>query len=255
VNPSSVIGLGNTKAVREFEGSPLKQVDGEDNATKKDYTHISIILDRSGSMQSIRDDIVGGFNSFLGEQQTAPGQATLSLVQFDSTDPYEVVHQFKELQKVPELTRETFVPRGATPLLDALGRGINDLESQISGMEPPARPSKVVVVVITDGQENASQEFSKEQIQKMIENKQKLKDWQFVFLSADLDAIKDALAGGFKQGSTLAFDKTVKGTRGAWNSVSKNMIQMRCHAKKDFCFEESDRQAQKVENHRVQDLN
>jgi len=90
------------------------------------------------------------------------------LVQFDSQDPYEVIHRFKPIAEVPELTRETYVPRASTPLLDAMGRGIIDLEKSLSELSEADRPAKVVMVVVTDGQENASREFRKEQIEKMI---------------------------------------------------------------------------------------
>ena len=91
---------------------------------QSDYPHISVILDRSGSMEAIRDDIIGGFNAYIARQQAQPGQATLTLVQFDHQDPYEVVHQFRALASVPRLDCETFVPRGRTPLLDAMARGM-----------------------------------------------------------------------------------------------------------------------------------
>src|SRR6185436_3857887 len=99
---------------------------------KNDYTHISIILDRSGSMASIRDDTIGGLNSFLRDQKGQPGTATLTLVQFDTQDPYEVIQHFTPIDEVPQLTRESFVPRGGTPLLDALGRGVNDLDETLN---------------------------------------------------------------------------------------------------------------------------
>ena len=89
---------------------------------KKNYTHITIILDRTGSMESIRDDTIGGFNTFLKEQKKESGTATLTLVQFDSQDPFEIIYDFKDIKKIPKLTRETFVLRASTPLLDALGR-------------------------------------------------------------------------------------------------------------------------------------
>ena len=129
---------------------------------KNDYTHIVVILDRTGSMDSIRDDTIGGFNAFLSQQKAEPSFATLTLVQFDSQDSYEIVHRFKALDKVPDLTRETFVPRASTPLLDAIGRGINDLESSLANLAEDHRPSRVVMVIITDGAENASREFNKD---------------------------------------------------------------------------------------------
>src|SRR5688500_13259376 len=138
---------------------------------KEDYTHIAIILDRTGSMESIRDDTIGGFNAFLNAQKAETGVATLTLVQFDSQDPYEIVHRFKPLSEIPELTRETFVPRASTPLLDAMGRGINDLEKSLSDLPETERPSRVVMVTITDGQENSSRVFRKDQVGKMIRDR------------------------------------------------------------------------------------
>ena len=183
---------------------------------KSNYTHIAVILDRTGSMESIRDDTIGGFNAFLQQQKDTPGDATLTLVQFDSQDPYEVVHSFMEMKDVPELTRETFVPRAQTPLLDAMGRGINDLEHNLMKFGKEEKPQRVVMVIITDGQENASREFKKDQVQKMILEKQEQMDWQFVFLSADMDAINEALAQGIQPKSAMAFSKNKEGTRAAW---------------------------------------
>ena len=98
--------------------------------------------------------------------------ATLTLVQFDTQDPYEVIHKFKPIKEVPALTRETFVPRASTPLLDALGRGINDLESCLGQLKEEDRPARVVVVIVTDGQENSSREFRKDQIEKMVKDEE-----------------------------------------------------------------------------------
>ncbi len=215
-----------------------------------DYTHISIILDRTGSMESIRDDTIGGFNAFLGEQKKRPERATLTLVQFDTQDPYEVIHQFRPIAEIPELTREAYVPRASTPLLDAIGQGINDLEQRIAGMSQPERPSQVVMVVVTDGQENSSREFRMGQITRMIREKQDLNGWQFVFLSADLAAIEDAMAVGFKQASTLAFDKTAKGTAAAWAAMSTGISGYRSRGVDDVKFTEEDRKEAEAEGKR-----
>jgi hypothetical protein len=109
---------------------------------KSDYTHISVILDRTGSMGSIRDDTIGGYNAYLEKQQDEPGEATLTLVQFDTQDPYEVIHHFLPIKDVPNLTRQTYVPRGSTPLLDAIGRGINDLEQSLATLPDGGRPAR-----------------------------------------------------------------------------------------------------------------
>jgi len=217
---------------------------------KKDYTHLTVILDRTGSMESIRDDTIGGFNAFLSSQQAEPGEATLTLVQFDSQDPYEVIHHFKPIAEVPPLTRQTFVPRASTPLLDALGRGINDLEQSLGQKAEDERPARVVMVIITDGQENASREFRKEQIEKMIRDKQAKLDWQFVFLSADLAAIEEALSSGVSPSSAMAFDKDARGTQAAWSSASARIADYRAERSQGVAFTEEDRDQQASEKRR-----
>ncbi len=208
---------------------------------KQDYTHISVILDRTGSMEGIRDDTIGGFNTFLKQQQSEPGTATLTLVQFDSQDPYEVVHRFKPIGEVPELTRDTYVPRASTPLLDALGRGINDLEKCLGELNEDDRPSRVVIVVVTDGQENSSMEFRKDQIESMIKARTEKDEWQFVFLSADLAAIGDARAVGILADAILLFEKSGKGSASAWGLLSKSTAAYRSARKKKMEFEQDDR--------------
>jgi len=208
---------------------------------KNDYTHISVILDRTGSMESIRDDTIGGFNTFLQDQKKLPGTATLTLVQFDTQDPYEVIHRFKPIQVVPELTRDTYVPRASTPLLDAMGRGINDLEKSIADLKEEERPSKVVVVIVTDGQENSSREFRKDHIEKMIKEKTGKYAWQFVFLSADLAAIGDATDVGIQANAMLLFKKDGAGTADAWACLSERTSDFRSAKQKDVRFKPEDR--------------
>ena len=217
---------------------------------KKDYVHIAVILDRTGSMQSIREDTIGGFNAFLKKQQDEPGKATLTLVQFDSQDPYEVVHKFKPVAEVPELTTDTFVPRASTPLLDAMGRGINDLEESLAKIPDREKPSRIVMVVITDGQENASREFSRKQVESMIKAKQEKCDWQFVFLSADLSAITTALASGVKACAAMAFDKNAHGTSAAWLSASERISDFRAKRSSKVAFSDADRAQQDSEKGR-----
>jgi Mg-chelatase subunit ChlD len=212
---------------------------------KNDYTHISVILDRTGSMEDIRDDTIGGFNAFLGEQRAQKGKATLTLVQFDSQDPYEVIYRFKPIKEIAELTRETYVPRASTPLLDALGRGINDLEKSLAELAKKDRPGKVVFAVVTDGEENASREFTKKQVMKMIKEKTEKEEWQFVFLSADLGAIDEARDLGVSINASLAFEKDARGTKDAWNSLSKSAVKFRSGDQPDMAFEKKDRKQPK----------
>ncbi len=206
------------------------------------YTHISVILDRTGSMESIRDDVIGGFNAFLRQQQQQEGKATFTLVQFDSQNPYEVVHHWKDIKEVPELNRQTYVPRAATPLYDAIGMGINDLEASIAKLPESDRPSKVIMAIITDGQENSSKEFTKARVTQMITEKQKEHDWQFVFLSADLGAMQEAEDIGFSQSATLFFERSGEGSVKAFESLSKQMLEYRSGMKRRFAFDPDDQQ-------------
>jgi Mg-chelatase subunit ChlD len=206
-----------------------------------DSTHIAIILDRSGSMQSIRDDVIGGFNSFLETQRKEAGRATITVVQFDSENPYDVVTSFKPLAEAPELTRETYVPRAATPLFDALGRGINDLDAHLSALKAEERPGKVIFMVMTDGMENASVEFTKEGVQKLIKAKTDESGWQFVFLTADLAAMNEAAGVGFKNNSSLLFEKSARGSRQVWESVSQRTSEYRASRRDKMDFNPEDR--------------
>ena len=194
----------------------------------KDYTHIVVLLDRSGSMDDIRDDTIGGFNTFLKQQQEETGSATLTFVQFDSQDPYEVIHRFRAVKTVQALTRENYTPRAQTPLLDAMGRAISDLEESLAAIEPEGRPGQVLVAIVTDGMENASTEYTRDSILRMVERKKK-EGWTFVFLSADLDAIGEAHHLGIDRAATMLFEKTGGGSLRAWRKISKDASDARKH--------------------------
>ena len=209
---------------------------------KADYTHISVVLDRTGSMESIRDDVVGGFNAYISQQKAEPGSATVTLVQFDTQDPYEVIHRFKPIGEVPALTRETYVPRASTPLLDAMGRGINDLEQSVHALPEEERPDTVILVIVTDGHENSSKEFRKDQIEKMIREKSEKDGWQIVFLSADLAAIHEARALGIDPAAALLFAKDKQGNAAAWDSLSRGTAAYRARRAHKFGFQQDDRQ-------------
>src|SRR5687767_8818788 len=188
---------------------------GKESPMEPLSTHISVILDRTGSMEPIRDDTIGGYNAYLEKQKDKPGETTLTLIQFDSQDPYEVIYQFLPIQAVPNLTRETYIPRGFTPLYDAIGRGILDLDSSLANLSAEKHPKQVIMVIDTDGAENASHEFTKAQITRMIQEKQQQCDWQIVFLGADLTALDDAESSGIRATHVMAYDHTPEGKRAA----------------------------------------
>jgi len=208
-----------------------------------DRTHITVILDRTGSMADIRDDVVGGFNSFLAAQQALDAPATFTLVQFDSQDPYEVVQPFGPLAQARPLTRATYVPRASTPLYDAIGRGLIDLEASLGRLLVSERPAKVVFAIVTDGHENASREFSRERVLSMISTK-KSEGWSFVFLSADPTSFDDAAGLGVHDDARLLFHKTRKGNARAWSAMSSKMEQFRGGALENMHFDDKDRSDQ-----------
>ena len=158
---------------------------------RTDLTDITLVVDRSGSMEAIREDAQGGVNAFIREQAGQPGEALLTLVQFDTE--YEFIHRGVPIGQAPEYK---LVPRGATALLDAVGRAINETGERLAKMPEEDRPGLVVFVVMTDGLENSSKEFDKAQIKKMIQHQQDEFNWHFTFLGANQDAFAEAGAMG-----------------------------------------------------------
>ena len=211
-----------------------------------EQTHIAVILDRSGSMQSIRNDIIGGFNAFLHDQRDAGGETTLTLVQFDDKDPFELIHDFLPLEDTPDLDPETYIPRASTPLLDAIGRSINHLQKKIWSLPEDGRPEKVLILVITDGMENASREFNLADVRKMIVDRT-VDGWSFAFLSADLDAISEACSLGFAHNSVMGFDRHGQGFSKAMACASIKFSDVRQNQTSQVSFDESDRSRQNIE--------
>lgn len=146
----------------------------------ENLTEIACIIDRSGSMGHQMTDAIGGFNKFVENQKKEPGEANLTLVTFDTA--YDVVHDGLNLKEVPELTEKTCFARGATALLDAVGKTINTVGSRLKNMRGQDRPGKVIVVITTDGEENSSREFSTKQIQDMIAHQKDVYNWEFVYM-------------------------------------------------------------------------
>lgn len=195
--------------------------------TDHNLTHITFLLDRSGSMEEIREDAIGGFNSLLADQQAGPGRCSFTLAQFDSQDPAEIVHDTLPIQEVPQLTRETFKPRGGTPLLDAMGHLITHTGERLADLPEHERPGKVIFVVLTDGLENASHFHTRKQIFEMITHQREVYGWQFMFLGADQDAIAEARSYGMSDELAMSIGKTPRGTRFALRSTSKAMATIR----------------------------
>ena len=201
-------------------------------------TDISVILDRSGSMQSVVTDTIGGFNQFLSDQKAQPGDAVFSLVQFDHD--YEVIHASQPIADVPPLTSQTFVPRGSTALLDAIGRTINSTGARLAGIATADRPQKVICVIVTDGYENASKEFTRTQINDMITHQREAYSWEFVFLGANQDAIAEAAKIGIPLFAAMTNTLSAAGIGSTYRSVS-NYVSNTRSGMTNVAFSDDDR--------------
>ena len=206
---------------------------------KENYTHISMVLDRSGSMSSIREDTIGGFNVFLNEQKKVEGKATMTFAQFDNH--FDFIYQMKDIQDCEELNSETYVPRGMTALLDAIGRTITDTGIELEKLSEKERPEQVILVIITDGHENCSQEYTKDKINEMIKHQEDKYDWEVVYLGANQDAIKEGGAMGFSLDKSMTFDCSSDGIQGAYLSVATNTTKYRNKVSKGMDFSTDDR--------------
>jgi len=192
---------------------------------KKNLTEIAYILDRSGSMEPMVEPAIAGFNAFLKEQREAPGKALLTLALFD--DEYLVPCQRVPLEKVKKLDTKTYIPRGMTALLDAIGQTINDLGKRLEATPEAERPAQVIVAIFTDGLENASEKFSLNRISKMIGHQRKKYGWEFLFLAANQDAIATGMQMGISRESSGTVDFSNDGCQSSSASFNRKMKAMR----------------------------
>jgi hypothetical protein len=209
---------------------------------KKDYTDITLILDRSGSMRSVKDDTIGGVNQYVESQKNGPGECRFSLIQFD--DRYEVVYDGKLINEVEPLTEDTFVPRGYTRLLDAIGKTVNDTGRRLASMSEGNRPDKVIIVIVTDGNENYSKEFSWEQIRNIVDHQKVTYNWEFVFVGANQDAILSGNQLGIGRDRSLNYTANSIGTQSLYKSLATNTLEVRCGVKSDMSWTTNDIRAQ-----------
>jgi hypothetical protein len=215
---------------------------------KEGYTDISFILDRSGSMDIIANDTIGGYNTFIKGQRETEGKATFNLIQFDNE--YKVVYENLDIRMVPELTHKTFVPRSTTALYDAIGKTIVSNLHRFEKINEEDKPEKVIVVILTDGHENASHEFDQKQIFDMIKHQENKNDWEFVFLGANQDAMEVGHTLGVKRGSSMTYAASSRGVNKLFRSVTKKMSAYRTMKGSKLSgdyFDQKDRDDQKEE--------
>jgi uncharacterized protein YegL len=224
---------------------------------RRNYTHIVMVIDESGSMAPQRDDTIGGVNTFIAEQKEHPrdfwtGDRTLPAEKMVRADPpmkgtislytfggqVRQVYAMKHLASAPNLTSATYKPSGFTPLLDALGRAITETGDHLRGMRDDERPDKVIVLIVTDGHENASITYSKDQIARMVREQRDIYKWDFVFIGADINAIDEAAQYGISGAAAMQYDKG--STHSTYAVASANVMRSRVTGQ-SMAFNDADR--------------
>jgi hypothetical protein len=210
---------------------------------KQGLTHLIFVVDRSSSMSSIASEMVIGYNNFIKAQKETAGECAVSFYQFD--DQYDVVFERSALSEVKDLDNKTYVPRGSTALFDAMGRTINNYGKYLSDLPEDERPERILFVTITDGQNNASREFTLDQVANMVKHQTEVYKWDFVFLGSNIDSWAAGESFNIKASSTLQFANNAGSVKSAFDSLAKSTVMYRsCAVKADYSFEAADYAAQ-----------
>ncbi len=185
---------------------------------RKDLTELVFIIDRSGSMGGLESDTIGGFNNMVKKQQKEKGEAIVSTVLFDNA--YEVLHDQSDIEKIKALTGEEYYVRGSTALLDAIGMTISSIVKRQEHGISDFLPENTIVVIITDGHENSSQQYTLKEIKKLIKDAESNRKWEFVFLGANIDAVSVANDMGIREDNAANFSATHDGVRESYGIIS-----------------------------------
>lgn len=183
---------------------------------KRNLTEIIFIIDRSGSMYGLSDDTIGGFNGFLEKQKEVEGDAILTVVLFNDT--HMKLYDRTDLREVVPMTREQYAVGGGTALLDALGDTITETQKRHDKMPLDERPEHILCVITTDGYENSSTKYKKSQVREMIDHQREGHGWEFIFLGANMDAVKEAQSYGITNSATYIADSI--GTKTVYDAVN-----------------------------------
>ncbi len=191
---------------------------------KKDLTELFFIMDKSGSMESMVSDTIGGYNAFLEKQRKEEGQALVTTVLFNTN--YSTVHDRIDINQVPQMTENDYIPFGGTALLDAVGEGIRHVSEIHKYIREEDVPEQTIFVIMTDGYENSSRKYDNAQIKNMVNEKQNL-GWKFMFLGADIDAFSLADIYGFDRRNVASYRLNEKGMNAMYNTVSDRISRIR----------------------------
>ncbi|MCL2468283.1 MAG: VWA domain-containing protein [Micrococcales bacterium] len=199
--------------------SARRTTNDQHDETWDQRTEIVFIVDRSGSMCGLEADTIGGFASTLATLQADPGQARVTTVLFDHE--YELLHDRVDLAAVAPLTRDDYWVRGSTALLDAIGRTVDKIVRVQRSVARKYRADKVMVVIITDGQENSSRHYALFQVRDMVRRQQEKHGWEFLFLGANMDAIDVATSVGIRPTHATNYVPDARGTDLAWGAAAQ----------------------------------
>lgn len=197
-------------------------------------TEIIVLLDRSGSMENIRSDMIGGFGTFIDEQNDIPGRCDVSLYTFDTL--HETEYEAQPIEAVPKLKLN---PRGGTALFDAICMTIDKVGKRFQAMPDAKRPGKVVFMIITDGHENRSVRHGSAEVKQRVERQTQAYDWQFVFLGANIDAFDYADRMGVRTQSTRSYVADASGVNSMYGATSGAIGAYRRGLRKSVSFEPS----------------
>jgi len=202
--------------------------------TKENFTAIALIVDSSGSMMSVKTDTIGGINSFIDKQKESPGEVVVTQIHFkglfglsQQPNSCKTLYPLTPINNIKPLESKDYIPDGATALYDAIGSTIKDLGNQLALMEEQNRPSKIIVAILTDGEENASTIYKQEQIANIIKHQTEVYSWQFVFLGANQDAFDASNNIGISPANTLQYCSSSIGTASAFAQLSNSVTRTR----------------------------
>ena len=195
---------------------------------KNDLTELVFILDRSGSMQNLTDDTIGGFNSLIEKQRGEKGECLVSTVLFNSAS--SVLYDRVPLDKIPEMTRRDYSAMGNTALVDAIGGAIHHIGNIHKYARAEDVPQHTLFVIITDGMENASHIYTSGKVKKMIEHEKQKYGWEFLFIGANIDAVETAKNFGIAKECAVDYIADSEGTGAVYGSVCAAVSMVRSNA-------------------------
>lgn len=183
----------------------------------KNLVEVGFVIDASGSMGHLRNDTIGGFNSVIESQKSQEGETRISAVVFNSN--VKTVYENTPVDDIVPLNNDTYKTWGCTALYDAMGTLIDSIGKRLANTSEEERPGKVLVVVITDGEENASQKYTFADIKEKVEHQQTVYSWEFMFLGADMNSMNQARSMGFKSEYTKTYSTNTRGVCSVYNVI------------------------------------